>query len=378
MSHIQETPLISILLTNFNREQYLRKAIDSVLAQTYTNWCLIIVDDASTDGSKEILQEYQQKYSDKIRVQFNDMNYGTYYCLNQALVVATGAYFVKIDSDDYYSPDKLMIQLTYCQKTPAELCTCNTVRVSKHSRQLINNSSTLFFSRRIFEEFGYFDNCRFDCDCEYIKRISTKYIIPNVKQVLDYKYLVSDSLTQSSDTGCHRNSIGQKIRLLYKGNSQKFHSRYIHHPKFVREKYKTHPFHRCPLEIEFLGLYTHEPYSNGLVHSTRINVLENIVQGRVIYKLHTLTSTKAQVPVPTTLYQFKNPQKWQVNIFSIPDRKQIFSNYVKSSLIQFQTKSSYIEVQILFPVGIHEYSPLLLQKREVINTQQLDDLVCKF
>lgn len=54
-----ETPLISIVMVNYNQEDYLKESIDSVIAQTYQNWELIIVDDGSTDASVEIIKSYE-------------------------------------------------------------------------------------------------------------------------------------------------------------------------------------------------------------------------------------------------------------------------------------------------------------------------------
>ena len=67
-------PLFSILIANYNNGRYLQEAIDSVLAQTYTNWEVVIVDDKSTDNSFEIYEKY--KDDPRFHVCFNDVNRG--------------------------------------------------------------------------------------------------------------------------------------------------------------------------------------------------------------------------------------------------------------------------------------------------------------
>ena len=71
---MEQNPLFSILVANYNNGCYLMEAIESVYAQTYTNWEIIIVDDASTDNSNELYEKLSQ--DNRIHVYYNDKNMG--------------------------------------------------------------------------------------------------------------------------------------------------------------------------------------------------------------------------------------------------------------------------------------------------------------
>lgn len=93
--------LVSILIPNYNKAPYIRETLDSVLAQTYTNWECIIVDDHSTDDSWEILQEYQAKDSRfKIYKRPDHLPKGGNACRNYAFKLSKGEYVNWFDSDD--------------------------------------------------------------------------------------------------------------------------------------------------------------------------------------------------------------------------------------------------------------------------------------
>jgi len=95
---MQVTPL-SVLMTSYNREQYIAEAIESVLASTYTNFELIIVDDGSKDSTVEIATSYAAK-DPRIHVYVNEVNLGDYRNRNQAAAYAKGEFIMYVDSDD--------------------------------------------------------------------------------------------------------------------------------------------------------------------------------------------------------------------------------------------------------------------------------------
>ena len=98
--------LVSVLMTSFNRDKYIAEAIDSVLASTYQNWELIIVDDCSKDKTVEIAKSYEAK-DNRIKVYVNKKNLGDYPNRNKAASYAKGKYikyspFLKIYFDRKY------------------------------------------------------------------------------------------------------------------------------------------------------------------------------------------------------------------------------------------------------------------------------------
>ena len=91
---MNNSPKVSIVLTSFNHEKYLSESIDSVLAQTYTNFELIIWDDASADQSWSIISCYSDP---RIKAFCNEKNKGPVYGINKAITeVATGEYIANI------------------------------------------------------------------------------------------------------------------------------------------------------------------------------------------------------------------------------------------------------------------------------------------
>ncbi len=93
------SPLVSVLMTAYNREKYIGEAIDSVLASGYTHFELIIVDDGSSDSTVAIARSYEAK-DERIKVFVNEKNLGDYVNRNQAAKYASGKYLKYVDSDD--------------------------------------------------------------------------------------------------------------------------------------------------------------------------------------------------------------------------------------------------------------------------------------
>ena len=103
-------PLISIFMPSYNHEQYLSDAIESVLTQTFEDFELIIVDDCSTDHSRNIIKQYHAK-DKRIQCTFHSTNQGIAKTLNNCLKIAQGTFIAFIASDDTWGKNKLSIQL---------------------------------------------------------------------------------------------------------------------------------------------------------------------------------------------------------------------------------------------------------------------------
>jgi len=110
-------PLVSVLMTAYNREKYIAEAIESVLASTYQNWELIIVDDLSKDKTVEIAKSYAAKDS-RIHVYINEKNLGDYPNRNKAASYAKGKYLKYVDADDLMYPHGLEILVYHFEKFP--------------------------------------------------------------------------------------------------------------------------------------------------------------------------------------------------------------------------------------------------------------------
>lgn len=104
---------ISVLMSVHNGEKYLHKAIDSILNQTFKNFEFIILDDASTDNSLNIIQTYQDS---RIRLIKNEQNLGLTKSLNKGLDLCEGKYIVRMDADDVSLPNRIQSQVDYMEK----------------------------------------------------------------------------------------------------------------------------------------------------------------------------------------------------------------------------------------------------------------------
>jgi glycosyltransferase EpsE len=109
---------ISVIMAVYNCKDTLPEAIESILSQTYTDWELIICDDASTDGTYEIAKSYAKKYPDKIKLIRNEVNSKLAYSLNRCLEIATGKYIARMDGDDISMPERLQEQIEFLETHP--------------------------------------------------------------------------------------------------------------------------------------------------------------------------------------------------------------------------------------------------------------------
>lgn len=119
----QHKPLVSVIMPTYNCGAYIAASIDSVIAQTVTDWEIQIVDDCSIDDTKEVLKPYLAKYTN-IHYYCLPKNGGPAVARTEAIKRASGTYIAFLDSDDLWSADKLEKQITFMKKTGAEFsCT---------------------------------------------------------------------------------------------------------------------------------------------------------------------------------------------------------------------------------------------------------------
>ena len=115
-------PLISVVIPTYNRAHIIKDSIDSVLAQDYDNIELIIVDDRSSDNTKEIIDSY---HNNRIRYIYNDTDkHGAGNARNIGICEATGEYIAFNDSDDKWLPGKLTSQYSFLKKTNSDIVFC--------------------------------------------------------------------------------------------------------------------------------------------------------------------------------------------------------------------------------------------------------------
>jgi glycosyltransferase involved in cell wall biosynthesis len=136
-------PLVSVIIPTFNRAWCLKEAIDSVLAQTYTHYELIVVDDGSTDKTKELLYQYKG-----INAIYQE-NQGVSAARNKGIAASKGELVAFLDSDDLWKPEKLATQIAYFgQHHDAMICQTEEI--------WIRNGRRIFPKKKHKKESGYF------------------------------------------------------------------------------------------------------------------------------------------------------------------------------------------------------------------------------
>jgi glycosyltransferase involved in cell wall biosynthesis len=166
-------PRVSAIITTYNRRVFVQEAVDSVLAQSYDDWELIVVDDGSTDGTTETLE----RYGEKLRYCFQE-NEGASAARNRGLELARGEFVAFLDSDDLWLPRKLQVQVAYMDGHPdCLICYTDEIwirrgrrvnpkkRHAKYSGEIyphclplcIISPSSALMRRGLFEQVGAFD-----------------------------------------------------------------------------------------------------------------------------------------------------------------------------------------------------------------------------
>ena len=191
---------VSIIIPTFNRSDYITTALDSVLAQTYKDYEIIIIDDGSSDDTKEVLKPYQ----DNIHYFYHD-NKGIPATRNKGIREATGDFIAFLDSDDYWLPEKLERQIEcFCKNSHYGMVAtrCSSItpdgRLRKKNRPgksgwvLIDlfkanfiRTSSAMIKKECFEKVGLFDESLPECE-EYDLwlRITRKYPIGFINEPL--------------------------------------------------------------------------------------------------------------------------------------------------------------------------------------------------
>ncbi len=109
-------PKISVVMTVYNGERYLDKAILSVLHQTFDDFEFIIVNDGSTDRTEKIIKSYKDKRIVYIKKEKNETHYKLHEVINMGLKIAKGDYVARLDADDFCLSNRLQVQYDYLEK----------------------------------------------------------------------------------------------------------------------------------------------------------------------------------------------------------------------------------------------------------------------
>lgn len=128
--------LISIITPNYNCVDFITSTIESVLAQTYQKWEMLIVDDCSTDSSYQIACDYSLRDS-RIKVYRNDKCYGAAISRNRAIKESKGKYLAFLDSDDLWFPWKLECQLQFMKTNNCDFSFTEYEHIDENNQSLL-------------------------------------------------------------------------------------------------------------------------------------------------------------------------------------------------------------------------------------------------
>lgn len=282
-----EKEKISVIIPTYNREKTIKRAVDSVLNQTYNNLEVIIVDDCSIDNTKELVDSWN---NDKVKYFKLEKNSGACAARNKGIELATGEYIAFQDSDDEWFPDKLEKQMKLLKNTNTEVTFCafefitldgknnkkvpefDVNNIENMTKELLNqnfiSTQTLLGKKSVFIS-NQFDKTlpRFQ-DWDLAIRLSKKYKISYLDEILVNLYVQNDSITMNKQKGY------EAFKILY----DKYHED-IEEDINIKYKFKTN--------IATLLFNMGKPCSKELKESLKVKFNMKIL----IYYISSITHT---------------------------------------------------------------------------------------
>ncbi|MEI6352473.1 MAG: glycosyltransferase [Candidatus Nomurabacteria bacterium] len=232
-------PIISVIMPVYNGEKFLKEAIESILNQSFQDFELIIINDASTDNSLNIINKYSDNilYKNKIKIINNKENlfskHGIVKVLNSGMKIANGKYIARMDADDISLPERFEKQINILEKENATLCGTWAITINEDGKEIskmnypktswIGNKfyllkgnpfihPTVMFNKETIQNIGSYKNYKHIEDYELWTRIVPEYKSINIPEYL-FKYRIhSNQITRK--TNLEMRLKGIKIRFL--------------------------------------------------------------------------------------------------------------------------------------------------------------------
>ena len=246
-------PLISVIMPAYNAEKSVSMAARSILNQTWRNLELLIVDDASEDGTWAVLQEIAAS-DNRVKITRNTVNVGPYVSKNIAVTQASGEWITGQDADDWAHPSRIAEHVSFCIKAGVRASVGSMLRVADNGEFVRLNKADGFFldgacrsafislmiSSTFFREhLGAWDSIRVSGDSEILRRIEaiegcevTRLQVPLMLCLDNPAGLTNDPLIGYSE------KVGRsEARLEYKRSFTKFHQ------TALRKRLRLKPFH---------------------------------------------------------------------------------------------------------------------------------------
>ena len=205
--------LVSVIIPTYNRADTVKRAVESVLGQTYSNIEVIVVDDCSSDDTKKIIESISDDRVSFIRLETNS---GACVARNKGVENASGEYIAFQDSDDFWHPDKLEKQVSFLEKGEYDFVTCGFYRISNSSRteigfhdcnidpiknwcELLDNNwvstQTILCKKSCFEKISFDRSIKRYQDWDLALQAATCFKMGSLNEGLVDVYLQEDSIT---------------------------------------------------------------------------------------------------------------------------------------------------------------------------------------
>ncbi len=233
-----EEGLVSIIMPSWNTGSYIKESIKSVIAQTYENWELIIVDDCSTDETDKIIEGIKDK---RIKYLKNEKNIGAALSRNRAICESKGEWIAFLDSDDLWNPEKLEKQISFMNENEYVFSYHDYEKIDEKSKPLnIYVTGPNIVTMRKMYNYGYPGCLTFMYNAKFMGLIQ----IRDIKKNNDYAILLK--LCKKSDCYLLKENLAQ-YRIRKKS---------ISHDKLFR-KLKSHYdlFHLCDDKNALIALW---------------------------------------------------------------------------------------------------------------------------
>ncbi len=227
-------PFISVIIPTYNRAELVLRAVDSVLAQTFEDFELIVVDDGSTDDTVSALKPYK----DRLRL-IVQSHAGVSAARNHGLSIAQSELIAFLDSDDYWLPEKLDVQARFFSKNPKALI-CQTEETwFRHGRRVnpgtkhrkpsgeafyrslelcLISPSSVMMRRKLFETVGTFDENLPACeDYDLWLRVTARYPVHLLKEPLVVKNGGHEDQLSRTTMGLDQYRVKALLKILESG-----------------------------------------------------------------------------------------------------------------------------------------------------------------
>lgn len=185
--------LVSVIIPSYNREDTIKRAVDSVLCQTYSDIEVIVVDDGSTDNTVKVVSEYQDK---RVRIICQKERGGANKARNTGIANAKGEYIAFQDSDDEWLPDKLRSQLDLmeCEQFQACYCAHNLIENGKETVTIPPDYQDIDkyqdHLREILSRYNVIGTPTLVIKHDLLRRLGTQYFDEDMFRMQDYDFVI--------------------------------------------------------------------------------------------------------------------------------------------------------------------------------------------